>query len=196
MGPTFLATDPAIDAGVFHVGGGMVMTLLERGYFWDSFAVGFENAVTDPLERQRTLAAAQWFMDPIDPMCFAHRLTDRPVLWQETLGDDTVHNLTTRAVARTLGVPVQGPVADLPWGFEPVLEDLPSGSSAYTQQDAQLGQPDQGNTPAERTESHAVARDFPGMQRQVRVFLDPDTLGTVVTGCGDEVCSPENPGSP
>jgi hypothetical protein len=196
MGPTFLGTDPPVDAGVFHVGGGMVMTLLERGYFWDLFEAGFKIAVPDPLGRQRTLAAAQWYTDTVDPMCFVHRLTDRPVLWQETLGDDTVHNLTTRAVARTLGVPVHGPVADLPWGFEPVLNDLPPGSSAYTQQDAALGQSDQGNAPAEQTGAHAVARDFAGAQLQTRVFLNPDTLGSVVSGCGAEVCSPDNPGTP
>ena len=196
MGPTFLATDPPVQAGVLHVGGGMVMTMLERGYFWDQFEVGLKLAVPDPLDRQRTLAAAQWFIDPVDPMSHVHRLTDIPVLWQETLGDDTVHNLTTRAVARTLGVPVQGPVADLPWGFEQTLETLSPGSSAYTQQDAELGQPDQANTPAERTEAHAVARDLPGAQRQTRIFLHPDSLGTVVSGCGDQVCSPTNPGQP
>jgi len=196
MGPTFVANDPPIRAAAFHVGGGMIMTLLERGYFWNQFATGLGIAVNDPLERQRTLAAAQLFADPIDPMSHLGRLGDVPVLWQEALGDDTVHNLTTRAVARSLGVTAQGPFVDMPWGFDDTLLDLPAGSSAYTQHDPELGQPDQGNTPAERTYAHAVPRDFPGTQQQLRTFLHPDAPGRVIHACGTSTCSSSNPGTP
>ncbi|MCP4916340.1 MAG: hypothetical protein GY913_05410 [Proteobacteria bacterium] len=192
-GAVLVANTPELDAAVLHVGGSAWSTMLERSANWTDFEVLMEYGVPSPAERQHLYAVSQLYWDPVDPAGYAADLAERPALWQESIGDEQVPNLTTRALIRGVGTVTQ---------FEPAVESvygIPTDSSgavpAYVQYDPEVALPSEENRPAPVTGAHGAPRGWAGTTHQTARFLDPNDPGVVEHYCGESPCSASNSGS-
>lgn len=195
-GMVLWAQDPGLDQAVFHVGGAMWSTLLERSSNWSAFELLLAPVIENPADRQVLYAASQLWWDPVDPMSHAADLAaGPPFLLQASVGDEQVANLTTEALARSAGLPVLGPAPYVPDDVPRVDADLPSGGRALVLLDPQVGLPAPGNRPAAVTHAHDIPRGWPGVHAQTRTHLAEATSGDIRHFCGADPCSAENPGS-
>jgi hypothetical protein len=193
-GATTLANaDPnVLRYGVFHVGGSTWSTMLERSKNWSSFEGLVEAGIDSPADRQTLYALSQLFWDPVDPAIYADRLAARDVLWQIALGDDQVPNLTSWTLARGAGATLLAPAATPVPGL--ALVDAPAIGPTVAQFDPETTDYEGVNRPSPETNAHDLPRLWPGMQTQVRRFLDADDPGVIVHACGAAPCSASNPG--
>ena len=193
-GATTLANaDPAVlRYGVFHVGGSTWSTMLERSKNWSSFEGLVEAGIESPADRQSLYALSQLFWDPVDPAVYADRLVDREVLWQIALGDDQVPNLTSWTLARGAGATLLSPAATPVPGLDEGA--APTRGPAVAQFDPETTDYEGVNRPSPETNAHDLPRLWPGMQAQVRRFLDLQDPGLVIHACGSAPCSASNPG--
>ena len=111
-GAVLLANTDLLPHAVFHVGGSSWSTMLERSSNWVTFEALMEDAVPSPSDRQLLYAASQLFWDAADPANYAGDLMGRSVLWQESLGDEQVPNLTTRLLTNAAGAVLLEPAVD------------------------------------------------------------------------------------
>ena len=183
-----------IDAGVLHVGGSGWSTMLERSSNWPLFEDILTDKVDDPWERQVLYSLSQLFWDPADPINYTEGLAEATVLWQESIGDEQVPNLSTRALVRSVGAPQMAPVVEDSYGIEVVDGPLPPGAIAMTQFDPETELPPDGNRPAPVTRAHNRPRLWDGTQTQIIQFLSEGQEGSVVHPCGSDPCSMSNPG--
>ncbi|NOY26894.1 MAG: hypothetical protein GXP62_13565 [Oligoflexia bacterium] len=191
-GAALLALDPDLPYGVLHVGGSSWSTMLERSSDWPVFEELVSYGVSSPLDRQRLYSATQLFWDEADPASFVDELSGRAALWQESIGDDQVPNLTTETLARGIGATLLKPSVTVVSGLDSV--DPPTVGPALAQFDPQLGLPAENNRPAEVSGAHHAPRLWNGTMEQVLRFLDPDDPGVVEHFCGEQPCSADNPG--
>ncbi len=189
-GATTLANQDVVTRGVLHVGGAAWATMLERSSNWPPFDLVVTRTFPDPATRQMLYATTQLYWDPVDPAVHADRLTGGTWLWQESIGDEQVPNLTTELLARAVGLPLGTPGHTTPPGLTTVA--LPIAGKALTQFDPEVGLPDANNRPASRSGAHGAPRLWPGTQAQAAHFL---TTGEVAHFCGEAPCSASNPGS-
>ncbi len=190
-GAVTLANQDIIEHGVLHVGGAAWSTMLERSSNWTQFEMLMEDAVPSPRDRQQLYSLSQLFWDPVDPASYASQLAQRSLLWQESIGDEQVPNLTTRLLARGAGVELLEPVVDLPPGL---ASSASPGLPAMSQFDPERPLPTSENRPAESTGAHSDPRTWPGQHAQTARFLDPDDPGVVQHFCGEAPCSASNDG--
>jgi hypothetical protein len=189
-GAVLLANSDVLEFGVLHVGGSSWSTMLERSSNWSTFETLMEDAIPSPSERQLLYAASQLFWDPIDPALYAGELSGRPILWQESIGDEQVPNLTTRLLLEGVGVSLLEPAVD-PW-MTPSTGPL--SGPAVAQFDPEVALPPETNRPSPVTGAHGAPRHWAGQRAQTARFLDPDDPGVVEHFCGDAPCSASNPG--
>lgn len=138
-GTTFLAQAPELKGATFQVPGAGVLHDLTQTFFWKygfSDKGGFRGVIPQGAtagEAALLVAAAQFIIDPGDPLNFADRIRERHVPFHVTyaMDDGTVHNAATRALLELTGVPLYGRVLR----SEPALgfsETLPAdGRGAY-----------------------------------------------------------------
>ncbi len=193
-GQVLLAQDYPIDAAVLHVPGGMWSTMLERSTQWTPFELVIARAIESPSDRQLLYAISQSLWDPVDPINYVPELRDKTFLLQESLGDEQVANLTTRIMARSVGVPVLEPAVEVPWGIETTSSPSGPGARALTQFDPMVGIPDDVNRPASNTRAHSIPRTWANTRDQTIEFLTRGQRGTVVHTCGADPCSEANTG--
>lgn len=193
-GAVLVGSGAPVDAAVLHVGGAAWSTMLERSTHWIAFHWLLEESLPDPKDRQRLYALSQLFWDPVDPVSWVDGLADRPVLWQEAVGDEQVPNMTTRLLARSAGVPLVEPAVEPPWGIDKAQAPLPAGSSGLVQLDPEVALPPEVNQPPPITFAHSRPRPWPGTLLQAVDFLTPGQLGRIVHHCGSAPCSASNPG--
>ncbi|HCH62780.1 MAG: hypothetical protein CL927_07855 [Deltaproteobacteria bacterium] len=191
-GATMFAVDDTIPHGVFHVGGSSWSTMLERSSNWRQFEQMMEYAVDSPSDRQLLYAASQLFWDAADPALYAEALSTRSVLWQGSVGDEQVANLTTDLLTAAVGAELLAPSPRVPDGFTETGGPLTGPAVAWY--DPELGTPPMENRPAEVTGAHSVPRLWPGQHRQTLRFLDPVDPGIVEHLCGELPCTAQNPG--
>ena len=189
-GAVLLANTDLLPHAVFHVGGSSWSTMLERSSNWVTFEALMEDAVPSPSDRQLLYAASQLFWDAADPANYAGDLRGQSVLWQESLGDEQVPNLTTRLLTDAAGAVLLEPAVD------PFTASAsgPLSGPAVSQFDPEVGLPPEQNRPAPVTGAHGDPRHWPGQMQQTARFLDPDDPGVVEHFCGDGPCSASNPG--
>ncbi len=187
-GATTVANSDVLEYGVFHVGGAIWSTMLERSSNWSYLDTFVCEAVPAPDERQVLYAVTQLLWDTIDPITHTHGLTDKSVLWQESMGDEQVPNMTTEAMVRTVGVPALDPIVELPYGMVAEPAPLGPGASALMQFDPQLGRPPDENRPAPVTNAHYYPRHTVEAHEQIEVFFTHGEEGTIMHPCGDEPC--------
>ncbi len=190
-GAVLLANQSVIEHGVLHVGGGAWSTMLERSSNWTQFEMLMEDSVPSPRDRQVLYALSQLYWDPVDPLSYTSRLSQRSLLWQESIGDEQVPNLTTRLLARAVGAEVLKPAAEVPAGLISSTSPLVPAMSQF---DPEKPLPTQENRPAESTGAHSDPRTWPGQHAQTARFLDPDDPGVIEHFCGEQVCSASNDG--
>ncbi len=194
-GAVQVASGAPFDAAVLHVGGGMWSTMLERSTQWPTFELFLLDTYPNPADRQLLYAASQLFWDPVDPVGWMDVWPDDvPVLWQESLGDEQVPNMTTRLLARSIDAPLVGVPVELPWQFATLQTPTLAGATGIAQFDPERALPADENRPPAATGAHSTPRVWPGQNLQTMTFLDPDVPGVVVSGCGTLPCSSSNPG--
>jgi hypothetical protein len=137
QGTTYMGLSPDVPVGVLNVPGGNWSMLINRSVDFAQFSGLLSLLIPDPLDRQVAVAITQPEWDYTDAATWAPHLISDPlpgvpkkrILVQESLGDAQVSNITTRLLARTIGLPtidLTEPVPGLAAGMAP----LPS---AYTQ---------------------------------------------------------------
>ncbi len=189
LGGVAMSQNPEIEAGVLHVGGGAWSTLLERSRNWTQFEFMVLNSVPKAEDRQTYYALSQLFWDAVDPLAYADDLKSRTILLQESFGDDSVNNITTRMLARSIELPLLTPSVDGVYSLDQVPADLPPGSRALAQFDSERGAPPNKNRPADSSGAHDVTVGWDETRWQAGDFLNPATTGAVIHYCGTEACT-------
>lgn len=189
-GAVTLANDVEFDAGVFHVGGSDWSTMLERSVDWPPFQAVVQRDYEDPVERQLLYATSQLYWDAVDPADYVDALRGGTFLWQESIGDDQVPNITTELLMRSIGVTLGTPAVTSPPNIG--QQALPMDAPAFTQFDAEVGDATTTNVPGTLTNAHTIPRTWEGMKAQVVTFLAEG--GVVEHFCGDGPCTAENTG--
>ncbi len=192
-GTLFTGLGAPVDQSVLHVPGSMWSTMLERSSNFTLLEGPLVVRVTDPWDRQRLYAWTQLHWDQADPMCAAVTwpADAAPILLQESLHDEQVPNLTTRAMARTLHLGRAGLVTEPAWGIESIPTPTEPGTSAWVQHDPEKPAPEDSNRPAEVTLAHDTPRHWPAVQTQILRFLDD---AVVEHPCGDAPCTASTAG--
>jgi hypothetical protein len=190
-GPVVVARSEVVAAGVFHVPGAVWSTMLERSSDWTDFEEFIERAVFDAAARQRIYAATQLLWDPVDPVHYASGFADKPGLWQVSMGDDQVPNVTAETLARSMGIPLLDPFTDPVAGLQAATAPLPPGSRALAQYDSLLPRPPDTNRPAPETGSHYVPRHTDEMKAQIVAFFAQGRVGEIIDPCGGPCVVPE-----
>ncbi|MCB9688531.1 MAG: hypothetical protein H6735_26070 [Alphaproteobacteria bacterium] len=191
-GAVLLAQDPPVDAGALHVGGSMWSTMLERSSDWLAFEILMRVSVPDPSDRQVLYALSQLWWDPVDPIAWTPELSTTPFLLQESIGDEQVANLTTEALARSVGLPLLAPEVRVPWEMATEVGPLPG--RALVQFDPEVPLPTEANRPADVTGAHEAPRTWDGTRAQVVDYLTEATSRLVVHHCDEAACSASNQG--
>jgi len=191
-GAVLMAVEDSVQHGVLHVPGGSWSTMLERSSNWSQFELLMSAAVPSPGDRQVLYAASQLFWDVADPALHTDALLHRSVLWQGSVGDEQVPNLTTELVAGAAGATLLTPT---PRDSEDIAQSAgPLQGPALVWFDPEVGEPPLTNRPAETSGAHHNPRLWPGQHAQTLRFLDPDDPGVVEHFCGSSPCSASNPG--
>jgi hypothetical protein len=185
------AIDPSFRAALLHVGGSTWSTMLERSSNWPVFEDLLVAGVPSARDRQLGYALSQLYWDPVDPANYVAELQQRSVLWQESIGDDQVPNLTTETLMRGVGATLLEPSVSVPVG---IASSATPTTPAWSQLDPELGIPPDVNRPAPKTGAHGVPREWEGTKEQVLRFLDPADPGVIEHFCGEAPCSASNPG--
>lgn len=188
-GAVTLANQSRIDTAVLHVGGSAWSTMLERSSNWTVFEVLVQRGIVDPYDRQLLYSVTQMLWDPVDPASYAEDLQARGFLWQESMGDDQVPNLTTELLMRSIGVPLGTPAVTAPHAIDTIA--LPTAGPVFTQFDPELGYPAEVNRPADVTHAHGVPRAWEGTIAQTVTFLQ---TGQAEHYCGAAACTASNTG--
>lgn len=190
-GATLMANageEEALDYGVLHVGGSTWATMMSRSSDFGTLETLMLYDLPDPVERQVLFAASQLLWDPVDPITHTDGMAGKSLLWQESLGDEQVPNLTTEALARTLAVPLIVPAPESPYGLEEGHAPLGPAASALMQYDPQLGRAADMNRPAEVTGAHTFIRHTTEVHDQIEAFFMDGEEGTIIHPCGDVPC--------
>jgi hypothetical protein len=193
QGGVFAAQRPGIDGAVLHVGGSMWSTMLERSANWTEFEILMNISVPNPVDRQMFYAVSQLWWDTVDPIAYVPELSETDFLLQEAIGDEQVANLTTEALARSVGLPLLQPGVTSPWGLEGSAGPL--AGRALVQFDPEVPLPPVENRPAPVTGAHDVPRRWEGTRAQAAGYLRAATEGEIVHHCGADPCSESNQGS-
>lgn len=191
-GAVVLANQTRIDHAVLHVGGSAWSTMLERSSDWPAFEQGISRTVPDPSDRQILYSLMQLYWDPVDPISYSAELSTRNILWQESMGDNQVPNISTETLMRSVGGELVEPYVTLPYGIAGTTGTPTSGGPAFAQYDPELGYPAMENRPAEETGAHNAPRLWAGCAEQTAHALL--NSGEVLHYCGDSACSAENTG--
>jgi hypothetical protein len=185
LGSTYVVLSPQIDRAVLGVGGIGYSFMMFRAQPFASFVGFFELFLPDRLQVQLFTSMSQSILDRIDPVAYApHMLEDtypgspasRRVLLQYGPGDHAVPYLATELQARTLGIPVLGPVSHPIAALDVV--DGPVDGSALSQFDFGVPEPLPGTVaipPTEETAPHEGVRRLPEAIEQLDVFLATGT---------------------
>jgi hypothetical protein len=185
------AIDPSFRAALLHVGGSTWSTMLERSSNWPVFEDLLVAGVPSARDRQLGYALSQLYWDPVDPANYVAELRERKALWQESIGDDQVPNLTTETLMRGVGATLLEPSVSVPIGIE---SSATPSTPAWSQFDPELGIPPDINRPAPVTGAHGEPRKWEGTKEQVLRFLDPEDPGVIEHFCGEAPCSASNQG--
>ncbi len=194
QGLTFAALNDRIQRYVLGVPGGWWSMMLPRSSNFTLFNLSLSHYYPSALDRLILFNLSQHLWDHTDPIVFTEGLlTAEPtkqLLMQEALDDVEVSNLTTRAVARGLGIPALIPAVQEVHGLVQKSGPL---SSAYVQWEThQIQKPPGTNVTApslaKEESAHLIVRTLDSNIRQIEAFLKPD--GQVVHTC-DGPCDPD-----
>jgi hypothetical protein len=194
QGATALALSPHISRGALNVPGGFWSRMMWRSANFADLAKFLAAAYPDPFDRQLLVAASQALWDYSDPATYAPHLLRDPlpgsagtkrVLYQEGIGDAQVPNLATRALARTMGLPLLNRPSEAVFGIGQVQGPV---ESAYVQFDIKVApRPDDSNVPPAENPVHEAIRRLEAAKLQLQKFLIED--GRVIDSCFGTPCT-------
>lgn len=106
MGPQLVAMDPRVGSAYLSVPGGRVSEIVHRGVIFSPLVAALAPSSASTGDIDRFFPMLQTAIEPGDPLGWADLLLDgtRDVYVQQVIDDDIMPNLTTRALARALGV--------------------------------------------------------------------------------------------
>ena len=192
QGATFMALQEEVPYAVLHVGGSAWSAMLERSANWTVFEELVLNDFPSAKDRQILYAVSQLYWDTADPAGYTAELAQRNTLWQYSIGDEQVPNMTTELLARGTGmIQVEPTVYDIAGLEQSADEGMTSG---VVQFDPQVAIPDAGNRPGETSGAHNNPRVWSGTRLQTAAYLDPQTAGLIQNFCGNAPCSQDNSG--
>jgi hypothetical protein len=180
QGATTLALSPDIQRGALNVPCGFWSMFFWRSSDFHAWRHALDITYPGTLERQKLMSLSQLLWDYTDPANYgSHLLRNalpgsglKKVLYQEGINDASVPNVTTRAMARTIGLKRLGPGIETVDGIETAAGPMPS---AYVQFDVghrpRLGGD---NIPPGKNGVHEEIRRLPAAQEQLRRFLSED----------------------
>jgi len=201
QGGTFMGLSADVQRGVLNVPGCEWSLMMFRSHDFNSLKLLLNSIYPDALDQQviMTLSQSEW--DYSDPATFAPHLLkaplpgahpDKRILLQESIGDSQVPNVSTRVLARTIGLPgndLEQPV----YG----VDDKPAPlDSAYTQWDVNpTPLPPPGNTPPPKENvAHEAIRRLDPLVKQLGLFFTP--TGQVQQTCNGPCNFPVPAGTP
>jgi hypothetical protein len=197
QGGVVMALSEVLEHGILQVGGAPWTTMLERSSNWSEYTVIINSFVEDPVERQMLYAVSQMLWDPVDPVTHTEGLRDRSILMQESVGDAQVPNIATELWARSVGLPLVGPVSRHPAFIEEVEGPLGPDASALFIYDAMVHEscgemPPAANVPAEDNCAHGIIRKTEAHMQQMEAFFAEGAEGTIIhpPACGAGPCHP------
>ena len=193
QGATYMGLSQDVTRGALDVPGCEWSLLIQRSTDFANLQQILDIEWADPLDQQILLAIIQPEWDFTDPASFATHLITSPlpntpakqILVQEAINDAQVSNLSTRVLARTIGLPgidLEHPV----YGITEMAAPLPS---AYTQWDVMPTPvpPDANAAASSDNGAHGEIRKLVDLEAQLKAFLAPN--GQVTQTCtGPCVC--------
>jgi hypothetical protein len=194
QGGTYMGLSKDVTRGVLNVPGCEWSLLIQRSTDFANLQQILDVEYADPLDQQILLVLLQPEWDFTDPAGFAPHLLASPlpntpvkqILVQEAIHDAQVTNVSTRVLARTMGLPgidLETPVFGLP--------EMPSPQpSAYTQWDVMpTPVPPDANAAAPMDNgAHGEIRKLVDLEAQLKAFMTP--TGQVTQTCtGPCVCN-------
>jgi hypothetical protein len=113
MGADFVGQTERVDAGIFSIAGGRLISVATDSKNFQGFAELLATMVGGPDALKRLASPAQTLIDAGDPVNWASRLVKdrfdagRPphILMQMVMDDETVPNVSTEALARAIEIP-------------------------------------------------------------------------------------------
>lgn len=194
QGATALALSPYVSRGALNVPGGFWSRMMWRSANFGELSQLIATAYPDPFDRQLLIAASQTLWDFTDPATYAPHLLRDPlpgsggtkrVLYQEGIGDAQVPNLASRAVARTMGLPLLNRPVEAVFGIGQVFAPV---ESAYVQFDIKVApRPGDTNVPPAGNPVHESIRRLEAAKLQLQKFLIED--GRVIDSCFGASCT-------
>lgn len=194
QGATALALSPHFSRGALNVPGGFWSRMMWRSANFAELSQFIAASYPDPFDRQLLVAASQTLWDYTDPATFAPHLLRDPlpgsggtkrVLYQEGVGDAQVPNLSTRAVVRTMGLPLLNRPVEAVFGVGQVSGPV---ESAYVQFDIKVApRPGDTNVPPAENPVHESIRRLDSAKLQLQRFLLED--GRVIDSCFGSSCT-------
>lgn len=188
-----LALSAELSRGALNVGGGFWSHMIWRSADFKDFAALLAISYPDPIDRQVLVALTQWHWDYTDPATYApHLLRDflpgsgpqKPLLYQEGVGDAQVPNMATRALVRTMGLSLLNQPVEAVFGIGQVSGPV---RSAYVQFDVGVSpRPGADNTPPADNKVHEAIRRLDAAKVQLQGFLRDD--GDVLDTCFGKPC--------
>jgi hypothetical protein len=199
-GTGFVAINDDIQRAVFGVPGSAWCTMISRSIVFPPIRAFLEPHYPDPLEFTLALSVIQSRFDNADPanlgkLLFQKPLPDAPkdrrVIFQESIGDSQVPNMTTELLARSVGVKLMTPSVTPVFGLDPVTSPAPGNDSVLVQfrlpnYDKPLP-PEDNVPPAQDNDVHHDMNFLPNAQAQiVKLWFE----GAVEQSC-DGPCDPD-----
>ncbi len=192
QGVAFAALNKDIERYVFNVGAGWWSMMMERSSNFDKYAAFMRMYYKSALDRLILIALSQSLWDGTDPITYASFLRTSPlpgqkkklIIAQESLYDDQVPNIATRAVVRGMGLPLLTPKVEKVFG---ITEKAGPLESAYVQWDTNPPiKPPKENllpkSPPMDKSAHDRVRHLESFTKQLEAFYKSD--GKVIQTCG------------
>lgn len=179
LGAVMMSIQTEITRGVLGVPGGAFAFLLTRSTAFEEMAVPLHLLYPDPIEFLAILGLAQVGFDRVDPINYAHRMTESTfpntpphrVILQVAKEDGQVNIQVTDILSRTIGTGLLAPTVRPVWGLEEVTSPHAGNAAA----EYCFGRPDnpRSNYPVDLgdlPDPHSLLRRVPEAQEQIDHF--------------------------
>ena len=198
QGVAYAALSKDISHFVFSVSGGVWSMMIQRSSNFEMLALSLEKRYDRAIDRAILVSMSQSLWDFCDPITWGRHVIQSPltgypkkkIILQESKYDDQVPNITTRVVARTLGLTALKPAVETVYGLQ--QKDGPL-ESAFVQWDTKPKVKPHGTNipapkPAANESAHLTVRQKATWRNQLQAFYKTD--GKVINPCSG-ACDPD-----